>query len=628
MNKKQKILLYRIIASAVLLLILTIINFPFLPKIILYAVAYFVIGYDILDKAVKGTTNGRIFDENFLMAVATLGAIILEIIEKNYVFREAVAVMLFYQIGEFFQKYAVNRSRKSIKKLMDIRPDYANVEMGGNYVQVSPDQIEIGQEIICNPGEKIPIDGVVLSGESSLNTSVLTGESIPKNVKTGDEVLSGCINLSGVLRIKTTREFGQSTASKILELVENSTARKAKSESFISKFARVYTPTVCFSALCVAVFPPLFLMFAHLPPQWGEWLYRALTFLVISCPCALVISIPLSFFVGIGTAGANGILIKGSNYIEALSKIKTVIFDKTGTLTKGVFEVQGIHHNPISSERLIEYAALSECASSHPISLSLQKAYGKPIDRSRVTDIEELSGYGVKAKVDGDLVAVGNSAFMDKLGIKYHNCHNVGTLIHVAVNGEYKGHIVITDVIKKNSYKAVKELKKYGITKTVMLTGDSDSVAKNVAKELNIDEYQSELLPAEKVKYVDKLLSEYSDDDRIAFAGDGVNDAPVLTRADVGIAMGALGSDSAIEAADVVLMDDDPLKISRAIKISRKCIRIVYQNIVFALSVKILCLVFGTLGWTNMWFAIFADVGVMVLCVLNALRIRLRRIKE
>ena len=577
-------------------------------------IPYLVIGYDILQKAFKGIRNKQVFDENFLMAVATVGAILL----GDY--SEGVAVMLFYQIGELFQSYAVGKSRRNISELMDIRPDYANIEVDGKLEQVDPDEVEIGTVIVVQPGEKVPIDGVIIDGVSTLNTSALTGESLPRDAKAGDEVISGCINMTGVLKIRTIREFGESTVSKILELVENSSSRKSKSENFISKFAKYYTPVVCYGALALAFIPPIVLLIMGKPTMWGDWIYRALTFLVISCPCALVISIPLSFFAGIGGASNQGVLVKGSNYLETLAQTSYVVFDKTGTMTQGVFEVSGVHHNEISDEKLLEYAALAECSSSHPISKSLQKAYGKPIDRNRVTDIEEISGNGVTAKVDGISVAAGNAKLMKRLGISYQECHHVGTVIHMAVDGRYEGHILISDILKPHAKEAIAELKKAGIKKTVMLTGDSKRVADQVAKELGIEEVYSELLPADKVSKVEELLHQKSEKEKLAFVGDGINDAPVLSRADIGIAMGALGSDAAIEAADIVLMDDDPLKISKAIKIARKCIHIVYENIYFAIGIKILCLILGALGIANMWMAIFADVGVMIIAVLNAIR--------
>lgn len=621
MNKKQKKMLTRIVIAAAMLIALHFLPVTGLVRLALYLAAYLVIGYDILRKAWKGILNGRVFDENFLMAIATVGAFALAIYEKSGDYTEAISVMLFYQIGELFQSYAVGRSRKNISELMDIRPDYANIERDGKLEKVDPDEVEIGSTIIVQPGEKVPIDGVVLTGASSLNTSALTGESLPRDVKAGDEIISGCINMTGVLTIQTTKEFGESTVSKILELVEDSSSHKSRSEDFIAKFARVYTPAVCYGALALAVLPPLVrMLFMGLSAQWGEWIYRALTFLVISCPCALVISIPLSFFAGIGGASKEGILIKGSNYLETLSEVKTVVFDKTGTLTQGVFEVTGVHHNKMEEERLLEYAALAECASSHPISKSLQKAYGREIDRDRVSDIQELSGKGICAKVDGHDVAVGNTKLMALLGVEYRDCHRVGTIIHMAIDGEYAGHIVISDVVKPTAKEAIAALKHAGVEKTVMLTGDAKRVADQVASELGVDRVCSELLPADKVKKVEELLADKGSKDKLAFVGDGINDAPVLTRADIGIAMGAMGSDAAIEAADVVLMDDDPMKIAKAIKISRKCIGIVYQNIIFALVVKFGCLALGALGIANMWAAIFADVGVMILAVLNAIR--------
>lgn len=621
MNKKQKKMLTRIVIAAAMLVALHFLPVTGLVRLALYLAAYLVIGYDILRKAWKGILNGRVFDENFLMAIATVGAFALAIYEKSGDYTEAISVMLFYQIGELFQSYAVGRSRKNISELMDIRPDYANIERDGKLEKVDPDEVKIGSTIIVQPGEKVPIDGVVLTGASSLNTSALTGESLPRDVKAGDEIISGCINMTGVLTIQTTKEFGESTVSKILELVEDSSSHKSRSEDFIAKFARVYTPAVCYGALALAVLPPLVrMLFMGLSAQWGEWIYRALTFLVISCPCALVISIPLSFFAGIGGASKEGILIKGSNYLETLSEVKTVVFDKTGTLTQGVFEVTGVHHNKMEEERLLEYAALAECASSHPISKSLQKAYGREIDRDRVSDIQELSGKGIRAKVDGHDVAAGNTKLMALLGVEYRDCHRVGTIIHMAIDGEYAGHIVISDVVKPTAKEAIAALKHAGVEKTVMLTGDAKRVADQVASELGVDRVCSELLPADKVKKVEELLADKGSKDKLAFVGDGINDAPVLTRADIGIAMGAMGSDAAIEAADVVLMDDDPMKIAKAIKISRKCIGIVYQNIIFALVVKFGCLALGALGIANMWAAIFADVGVMILAVLNAIR--------
>ena len=621
MNKKQKKMLVRIIIASVMVILLNIVPVKGLFQLLLYLAAYLVIGYDILKKAGKGIVNRRVFDENFLMAIATVGAFVLAIYSGSGDYNEAIAVMLFYQIGELFQSYAVGKSRKNISALMDIRPDYANVERDGKLEQVDPDEVMVDSVIIVQPGEKVPIDGIVLEGASSLNTSALTGESLPRDVKSGDEIISGCINMTGVLKIRTTREFGESTVSKILELVENSSSRKSKSENFISKFARVYTPAVCYGALVLAVIPPLVqMLFLGGAAQWSDWIYRALTFLVISCPCALVISIPLSFFAGIGGASKEGVLIKGSNYMETLSQADCVVFDKTGTLTQGVFEVSGIHHNKMEDEKLLEYAALAECASSHPISKSIQRAYGKEIDRNRVTDVSEVSGHGIIAKVDGSEVAAGNNKLMDQLGIGYKDCHKVGTIIHMAINGEYAGHIVISDVIKPHAKEALAELKKAGVKKTVMLTGDAKRVAEEVAGSLGIDEMYSELLPGDKVTKVEELLAAKSGKEKLAFVGDGINDAPVLTRADIGIAMGAMGSDAAIEAADVVLMDDDPMKISKAIKISRKCLGIVYQNIAFALIIKFACLGLGAIGIANMWFAIFADVGVMVIAVLNAIR--------
>lgn len=621
MNKKQKKMLIRIILAAVMVIVFHFIPLEGLPRLILYLAAYLVIGYDILRKAWKGILNRRMFDENFLMAIATVGAFALAIYSRSGDYNEAIAVMLFYQIGELFQSYAVGKSRRNISALMDIRPDYANIERDGKLEQVDPDEVEIDSVIVVQPGEKVPLDGIVLEGNSTLNTSALTGESLPRDVKQGDEIISGCINMTGVLKIRTTKEFGESTVSKILELVENSSSRKSKSEDFISKFARIYTPAVCYGALALALLPPLVqMLFLGGTAQWGTWIYRALTFLVISCPCALVISIPLSFFAGIGGASKEGVLIKGSNYMETLSKTKYVVFDKTGTLTKGVFEVTAIHHNEMDEKKLLEYAALAECASSHPISKSLQKAYGQEIERNRVHDIQETSGHGVVAKVDGHEVAVGNSKLMKKLGVEYKDCHKVGTIIHIAIDGKYEGHIVISDVLKPHAEEVVSRLKKAGVKKTVMLTGDARAVAEQAAKALGIDEVYSELLPGDKVEKVEALLKQKTEKEKLAFVGDGINDAPVLTRADIGIAMGALGSDAAIEAADVVLMDDDPLKISKAIKISRKCLNIVYQNIAFALVIKFGCLALGAVGIANMWFAILADVGVMILAVLNAIR--------
>ena len=621
MNKKQKKMLYRILVSAALLLLANVLPLPVWAKTVLFAAAYFTVGWDILHKAAMGIKNGRVFDENFLMAVATLGAIALAVADGNGDFNEAVAVMLFYQIGELFQSIAVGKSRRSIAALMDIRPDYANIEVDGKLEQVDPDEVAVGSIIVVQPGERVPIDGIVLEGTSSLNTAALTGESAPRDVAPGDEVISGCINLNGVLRIKTEKEFGESTVSKILELVENSSSNKSRSENFISKFARVYTPAVCCSALALALLPPLVRLVMGMPADFGTWAYRALTFLVISCPCALVISIPLSFFAGIGGASREGILIKGSNYLETLSQVKTVVFDKTGTITKGVFEVSGVHHSTRSEEEVIEYAAHAECASSHPISQSLRRHYGREPDRSRVQDIEEISGHGVIATVDGVKVAAGNDKLMEKLGVEYIPCRSAGTVIHVALDGDYAGHILISDLEKEDIVDALKALREVGVTRTVMLTGDAESAAKQVAERVGIDEYHSELLPGDKVEKVEALLEELRDGKgKLAFVGDGINDAPVLSRADIGIAMGALGSDAAIEAADVVLMDDDPMKIARAIKISRKCLRIVYENISFALLVKFACLLLGALGLAGMWAAIFADVGVMVLAVLNAVR--------
>ena len=618
MTKKQKKMLCRIIVTAVLVLAIRLFSIEGLPGTLLYLAAYLIIGYDILRKAGKGFLRGQVFDENFLMAVATVGAIGLAFYEKSGDFMEAVAVMLFYQIGELFQSYAVGKSRRNITALMDIRPDYANIEQDGQLTQVDPDDVPVGATIVVQPGEKVPLDGVVLEGTSTLNTAALAGESLPRDVTGGDEIVSGCINMTGVLKIRTTRAFGESTVSKILELVENSSSHKSKSENFISKFARVYTPAVCGAALALAVLPPVVRLLTGLDGDWGTWLYRALSFLVVSCPCALVISIPLSFFAGLGGASHEGILIKGSNYLETLSKTKTVVFDKTGTLTQGVFDVTGVHHNQLPREKVLEYAALAECASSHPISKSLQRAYGGHIDRDRVTDIQEFSGNGVVARVDGVTVAVGNDKLMDKLGIAWHDCHSVGTIIHLALDGQYAGHIVISDVEKPHARDAIAALKRIGVEKTVMLTGDRSKVADHVAQSLGVDEVHSELLPADKVAQVERLLGQSGG--KLAFVGDGINDAPVLSRADIGIAMGAMGSDAAIEAADVVLMDDDPLKIAKAIRISRKCIRIVYENIAFALIVKALCLLLVAVGAANMWAAIFGDVGVMVIAVLNAIR--------
>ncbi len=621
MNKKQKKMLARILTAAALLVGLNFVPVTGLAKLGLYLIPYLIIGYDILLKALKGIRNRQVFDENFLMAVATAGAIAIALYEQNGDYTEAIAVMLFYQVGELFQSYAVGKSRRNISELMDIRPDYANVERDGKLEKIDPDEVEIGTVIVVQPGEKVPIDGIIVEGTTTLNTSALTGESLPRDASAGDEIISGCINMTGVLKVRTTKEFGESTVSKILDLVENASSRKSRSEEFISKFARIYTPAVCYAALALAFLPPLVRMFGMgLPADWDTWIYRALTFLVISCPCALVISIPLSFFAGIGGASNAGVLVKGSNYLETLSQTRILVFDKTGTLTQGVFQVNGIHHNEIEEEKLIEYAALAESASSHPISKSIQKAYGKEIDRSRVTDIREISGNGVTAKVDGHSVAAGNDKLMEHLGVPYINCHSVGTIIHIAIDGTYAGHIVISDVLKPHSKEAVRELKAAGVGKTVMLTGDISKVADQAAGELGIDEVYSELLPADKVEKVEELIAGKSEKEKLAFVGDGINDAPVLGRADIGIAMGAMGSDAAIEAADVVLMDDDPMKISKAIKISRKCLRIVYQNIVFAIGVKLICLALGALGIANMWLAIFADVGVMILAVLNAIR--------
>ena len=621
MTKKQKKMLIRIIIAAVLLTALNFIPVKGILRMILFLIPYLVIGYDILKKAGKGILNRQVFDENFLMAVATIGAIAIAIYDRSGDFNEAVAVMLFYQIGELFQSYAVGKSRRNISELMDIRPDYANIEQDGKLEKVDPDEIEIGTVIVVQPGEKVPIDGIVVAGTSTLNTSALTGESLPRETKVGDEIISGCINMTGVLKIRTIKEFGESTVSKILELVENSTSRKSRSEDFISKFAKYYTPVVCYGALALAILPPLVRMLAMgAAPQWDMWIYRALTFLVISCPCALVISIPLSFFAGIGGASHEGVLVKGSNYLEAMSQTKYVVFDKTGTLTKGVFEVNGVHHSEMEEEKLLEYAALAESASPHPISRSIQRAYGKEIDRTRVSEIEEISGNGVTAKVDGKPVAAGNDKLMKRLGITPIACHSAGTIIHIAIDGKYMGHILISDVEKPTSKEAIRALKSAGIEKTVMLTGDAKRVADQVAEKLGLDEVYSELLPSDKVAQVERLLAEKPAKAKLAFVGDGINDAPVLGRADIGIAMGAMGSDAAIEAADVVLMDDDPLKIVKAIKISKKCIRIVYQNIIFALTIKAICLILGAIGIANMWVAIFADVGVMVIAVLNAIR--------
>lgn len=614
-------MLMRIILAAVMVLGLNLIPLSGMPRLLLYLAAYLIIGYDILRKAGRGILNRRVFDENFLMAIATVGAFALAVYTGSGDYNEAIAVMLFYQIGELFQSYAVGKSRRNISALMDIRPDYANVEREGKLEQVDPDEVEIDSIIVVQPGEKVPLDGIVLEGTSSLNTSALTGESLPRDVKQGDEIISGCINMTGVLKIRTTKEFEESTVSKILELVENSSSRKSRSEDFISKFARIYTPAVCYGALALAVLPPLVQMvFLGQSPLWGTWIYRALTFLVISCPCALVISIPLSFFAGIGGASKEGVLIKGSNYMETMSKTKYVVFDKTGTLTQGVFEVEAIHHNEMDEQELLEYAALAECASSHPISKSIRNTYGKEIDRTRVTDIRELSGHGILAKVDGREIAAGNEKLMQQLGVEYKECHSVGTIIHMAVDGKYEGHIVIADLVKPNAKEAVARLKKAGVRKTIMLTGDTKVVAEQVARSLGIDEVYSGLLPGDKVTKVEEILAQKSEQEKLAFVGDGINDAPVLTRADIGIAMGAMGSDAAIEAADVVLMDDDPLKIAKAIQISRKCLGIVYQNIIFALVIKFGCLALGAVGIANMWFAIFADVGVMILAVLNAIR--------
>nr|WP_294465930.1 heavy metal translocating P-type ATPase [uncultured Sellimonas sp.] len=621
MNKKQKKMLIRIVIAAVLLIVLSFVPVGGWIRFLCYMAPYLIIGYDILLKAFKGIKNRQVFDECFLMAVATVGAIVLALYEQNGDYTEAIAVMLFYQVGEWFQSYAVGKSRRNISELMDIRPDYANIEQDGKLEQVDPDEVEIGSVIVVQPGEKVPIDGVIVEGASTLNTSALTGESLPRDAAEGDEIISGCINMTGLLKIRTTKEFGESTVSKILDLVENASSRKSKSEDFISRFARVYTPAVCYAALALAILPPVVRMLVlGSSPEWENWIYRALTFLVISCPCALVISIPLSFFAGIGGASNAGVLVKGSNYLETLSKTKVVVFDKTGTLTQGVFEVNAVHHNQMNEEKLLEYAALAESASSHPISKSIQRAYGKEIDRSRVTNIRELSGNGVMACVDGVEVAAGNDKLMEHLGVPYIGCHMVGTIIHMAVNGEYEGHIVISDVVKPHAKEAVRMLKKAGIKKTVMLTGDSGKVADQVAAELGIDQVYSELLPADKVEKVEELIKTKPEKEALAFVGDGINDAPVLRRADIGIAMGAMGSDAAIEAADVVLMDDDPLKISKAIRISRKCLGIVYQNIVFAIGIKLICLLLGAVGIANMWLAIFADVGVMILAVLNAIR--------
>ncbi len=632
MNKKQKKMRNRIILSLIFMIALVIlgklvdfnrITGGFIIQLVLWMVPYMIIGYDILKKAGKGILNHQVFDENFLMAIATVGAIVIELVEKSGDYTEAVAVMLFYQIGELFQSYAVGKSRRNISELMDIRPDYANMEIDGTLQQVDPDEVAIGSVIVVQPGEKVPIDGIVVEGTSSLNTSALTGESVPRQVSPDDEIISGCINMTGVLKIQTTKEFGESTVSKILDLVENASSKKSRSENFISKFAKYYTPAVCYGALALAILPPVIMILmgrASTGALWFDWIYRALTFLVISCPCALVISIPLSFFAGIGGASSQGVLVKGSSYLEALAQVKYVVFDKTGTMTQGVFEVNAIHHNKISDEQLLEYAAYAESFSNHPISKSLKKAYGKAIDQSRVTDVEEIGGNGVVAKVDGISVAAGNTKLMKRLNIEYIDCHHVGTIVHMAVDGEYAGHIVISDLLKPHAKEAISELKKHGISHTVMLTGDAKAVADSVAKELGISEVYSELLPGDKVAKVEELLSLKAEKEKLAFVGDGINDAPVLSRADIGIAMGALGSDAAIEAADIVLMDDDPLKISKAIRIARKCIRIVYENIYFAIGIKLICLLLGAIGIANMWFAIFADVGVMILAVLNAIR--------
>ncbi len=620
MSKKQKKMLFRILLTAVLMVLLHFLPVAKLLRFLLYLIPYLVIGYDILIKAFKGVKNRQMFDESFLMAVATVGAMALAV-AKDGDYTEAIAVMLFYQIGEWFQSYAVGKSRRNISELMDIRPDYANIEKDGQLEQVDPDEVEIGTIIVVQPGEKIPIDGIVINGHSSLNTSALTGESLPREIQTGEEVISGCINLTGILKIQTTKEFGESTVSKILDLVENASSRKSKSEDFISKFARVYTPLVCYSALALAFLPPLVrISLLGLSADWGDWVYRALTFLVISCPCALVVSIPLSFFAGIGGASNAGVLVKGSNYLETLSQTRYVVFDKTGTLTQGVFQVNAIHHNTLPEEKLLEYAALAESASSHPISKSLREAYGKPLERSRITDIEEISGNGVIAQVDNLCIAAGNAKLMKRLKIDYKDCHHTGTIVHLAIDGTYAGHIVISDIIKPHAKGAIAALKSAGVHQTVMLTGDTDAVAKQVAKELGIDVVYSELLPEDKVTQVEELLESKSPKEKLAFVGDGINDAPVLSRADIGIAMGAMGSDAAIEAADIVLMDDDPLKISKAINISRKCLRIVYENIWFAIGIKVICLLLGAFGIANMWLAVFADVGVMVLAVLNAIR--------
>lgn len=620
MNKKQKKMLVRIIIAAALMIILHFVPVKGVIRFLLYLIPYFVIGYDILRKAFKGIMNHQVFDENFLMAVATVGAIIVALSE-NGDYTEAIAVMLFYQIGELFQSYAVGKSRRNISELMDIRPDYANVEVDGKLEQADPDEVEIGSVIVVKPGEKVPIDGIIIDGNSTLNTSALTGESVPRDAKCGDEIISGCINLSGVLKIRTTKEFGESTVSKILDLVENSSSKKSKSENFISKFAKYYTPAVCYSALALAILPPVVrMLFMSASPEWATWIYRALTFLVISCPCALVISIPLSFFAGIGGASREGVLVKGSNYLETLSQTKYVVFDKTGTMTEGVFEVTGVYENTMDKEKVLEYAALAESFSSHPISKSLKKAYGREIDQTRVSDVEEISGHGIIAKVDGIDVAAGNYKLMKKLGLSYVESDKAGTIVHVAVNGKYEGYILISDRIKATAKEAIHALKKAGVERTIMLTGDSKTVADSVANELGIDEVYSELLPSDKVAKVEELLAKKSRKSKLAFVGDGINDAPVLSRADIGIAMGAMGSDAAIEAADIVLMDDDPVKISKAIKISRKCLRIVYENTYFAIGIKLICLLLGAVGIANMWLAIFADVGVMVIAVLNAIR--------
>ena len=621
MNKKQKKMLARIIIAAVLLIVLHFVPITGIPRFICYLAIYLVIGYDIVKKAFKGIKNGQVFDENFLMAIATIGAFALAVYEKSGDYNESIAVMLFYQIGELFQSYAVGKSRRNITELMDIRPDYANIENDGKLEKVDPDEVEVGSVIVVQPGEKVPIDGVIVEGNSSLNTSALTGESLPRSAKAGDEIISGCINMTGVLKIKTTKEFDESTVSKILELIEESSSRKSRSENFISKFAHYYTPAVCYGALALAILPPLVnLVLLHDPAMWGQWIYRALTFLVISCPCALVISIPLGFFAGIGGASNAGVLVKGSNYLETLARTKYVVFDKTGTLTKGVFEVVGVHHNTMEEKKILEYAALAESFSSHPISRSLKTAYGKEIDQKRVTDVKEISGNGVTAKVDGISVAVGNTKLMKRIGVEAVECHQVGTVIHIAIDGAYAGHILISDVLKPTSKEAIVNLKKNGIKETVMLTGDIDKVAQQVAGELGVDRVYSELLPADKVSKVEELLAKKTEKEKLAFVGDGINDAPVLSRADIGIAMGAMGSDAAIEAADVVLMDDDPMKIVKAIRIAKKCMRIVYENIYFAIGIKVICLILGAVGIANMWVAIFADVGVMIIAVLNAIR--------